>query len=801
MTDLDEQLRREERMKELGRHRARRTQARHEQRGEASETPAGIRFCKTYLEPLAQAIETYVREAMTGRASRKQIAATYLDGVDPKLAAYLTVRAVVACAAIRLTLKATAQRIAKSIESELLAQAFEDANTPLFKSVMKQASARNLCPTHKALALARANKHFQVTEQSLWTSSQKIAIGTRLIELCQIELGLVDVTFVKRGRNHYTHELTLKPNILEWYLKHNEAALLARPLYMPTRTPPKDWSSPRSGGFESISTRLLSRHFKGHEELLAQADMAPVYRGINGLQRTPWRINERVYEVMRRAWDEGLDLPGIPKRDDEPVPSMPEHIQALPEDHEDRKAWRRSARLIHERNAKAISARFEMARAMDIAAELQGAPFHFPHRLDFRGRVYAMTTSLNPQGSDEMRSLLEFAEGVPLGERGVFWLGVHGANLFGNDKVSLEDRYQWARQQRRQVAALARDPLANLWWTEADKPWSFLAWCFEWAEADRDYVSRLPIALDGSCNGIQHFSAVLRDPVGGAAVNLVPQDKPNDIYQRVADRVNDRLRKIVDEGGEDAWIASGWLQFGITRKITKRPVMVVPYGGTFKSCQEYVAESVREAPTAHTFGADTHRAVLVLARLVWASIGDVVIAARAAMDWLQKCARVANANGLDLEWTTPSGFRCLQAYRKVDARRVQTTFHGSIIFFTSTESTDVIEKAKNASAIAPNFVHSMDASALMLTIGACLDEGITSFAMIHDSYGTHAGRTDDLARILRQKFVQMYTDHDVLAEFRDTLVARLGPDVELPPLPERGSLDLNAVLESDYFFA
>jgi DNA-directed RNA polymerase len=36
--------------------------------------------------------------------------------------------------------------------------------------------------------------------------------------------------------------------------------------------------------------------------------------------------------------------------------------------------------------------------------------------------------------------LIEFAEGKPLGERGVWWLGVHGANLWGNDKVSLESQ-------------------------------------------------------------------------------------------------------------------------------------------------------------------------------------------------------------------------------------------------------------------------------------------------------------------------------------------------------------------------
>ena len=39
--------------------------------------------------------------------------------------------------------------------------------------------------------------------------------------------------------------------------------------------------------------------------------------------------------------------------------------------------------------------------------------------------------------------------------------------------------------------------------------------------------------MDGSCNGLQNFSAMLRDEVGGKAVNLIPSDKPQDVYMEV----------------------------------------------------------------------------------------------------------------------------------------------------------------------------------------------------------------------------------------------------------------------------
>src|SRR5262249_3123305 len=157
-----------------------------------------------------------------------------------------------------------------------------------------------------------------------------------------------------------------------------------------------------------------------------------------------------------------------------------------------------------------------------------------------RGRCYASSTSLNPQGPDEVRALLEFSEGKALGISGRRWLAIHGANLWGEDKVSLDEREKWAYANQYKIWAAAEDPLTDRWWCEADKPWSFLAWCLEWHAAfmttqfqPQFYLSHMPIALDGSCNGLQHLSAMLRDPVGGAAVNLVPSPTPSDIYAEV----------------------------------------------------------------------------------------------------------------------------------------------------------------------------------------------------------------------------------------------------------------------------
>ena len=72
--------------------------------------------------------------------------------------------------------------------------------------------------------------------------------------------------------------------------------------------------------------------------------------------------------------------------------------------------------------------------------------------------------------------------------------------------------------------------------------------------------------------------------------------------------------------------------------------------------------------------------------------------------------------------------------------------------------------------------------------------------MVHDSYGTHSSNMPTLSNILREEFVSMYEEHDVLNELRDHAIKTLGTeDVPLPP--SMGNLDIRNVLKSDYFFA
>ena len=75
------------------------------------------------------------------------------------------------------------------------------------------------------------------------------------------------------------------------------------------------------------------------------------------------------------------------------------------------------------------------------------------------------------------------------------------------------------------------------------------------------------------------------------------------------------------------------------------------------------------------------------------------------------------------------------------------------------------------------------------TINKCHQYGIKDFAMVHDSYGTHAPMMPMMSDILRQEFVEMYQQHDVLQELRDHAIIQLGTD-DIPHPPKHGNLDL-----------
>ncbi len=532
------------------------------------------------------------------------------------------------------------------------------------------------------------------------------------------------------------------------------------------------------------------------------ADMSQELAAVNTLQRVGWRINAKMLDAIKLV-AKHYDMEEILSQAEVPRPDKPEWLRdGMTKDDMDELQleefvkWKRGVAEWHtERKIRGTKwGRFY--NAMRIADKFRDYPaLHFVYFVDFRGRKYVQTTGVSPQGSDMQKALLEFAEGKPLNSKeAIEWFKITGANRWGYDKASLADRVKWVDDRSELILAFASDPISNPEWMEADAPLQFLAWCLEyhaWVQ-DKSFPSRIAVGMDGSCNGLQNFSAMLRDELGGKATNLVPSTLPNDIYQMVA-TVTERLL-LAAEADEHGY-RQRWLKHGMNRTLVKRSVMTLPYGSTRYSCAEFIVQDYLRGGKVPEFEkAEYARAANYLSHFVWQAIGEVVVKAREAMDWLQDAAKVLVKKGAEsITWITPSGFPAIQSYWEQSIHQVRTQLCGSAMLKIHKDK-DTPDRNRHKNGIAPNFVHSLDASHLTLTVNAATGIGITSLAMIHDDYGTHAADAPELYRIIREVFVGMYEGYDPLQEFAEVN----GIDAELPAL---GGLDIRQVLDSPYFFS
>ena len=141
---------------------------------------------------------------------------------------------------------------------------------------------------------------------------------------------------------------------------------------------------------------------------------------------------------------------------------------------------------------------------------------------------------------------------------------------------------------------------------------------------------------------------MLRDEKAGRLVNLLPSDKPQDIYQLVADTVTEKLKK---DASENKPYAQLWLSYGIKRTTTKRSIMTICYGSTRYSCTDFVVEDLvkrKDKGENHPFVDDVFRPASYLASVIWDSIGDNLKSARVGMKYLQDIARIVSKEQLPI---------------------------------------------------------------------------------------------------------------------------------------------------------
>ncbi|GLB44584.1 putative DNA-dependent RNA polymerase catalyzes the transcription of DNA into RNA using the four ribonucleoside triphosphates as substrates [Lyophyllum shimeji] len=677
---------------------------------------------------------------------------------------------------------------------------------------------RNLLQRRVAAAKVMSDAEGWTAE---WTQHVRSKIGGILVE-CLMDVAEVRREGVDKNGNkifevqpafYHTYEymrgqklgvIRLNPVVSERLAKDRLHDTL-HPRHLPMLVKPKPWVSHNNGGYLYNKTHAM--RFKESAEQMSYLKHAAeagnvelVFAGLDVLGSTPWQINKQVFDVVLEVWNRGERMGKLPPAvHDEPEPQPPENMDT---DIKAKSIYLQRLKAWSANKANNHSDRCSVNYKIEIARAFLGDTIYLPHNLDFRGRAYPIPPHLSHIGDDLSRGLLKFGEAKPLGERGLRWLKIHLSNLYGFDKAPFDERVEFVEKHLDDIYDSATKPLeGRRWWLKADDPWQCLATCMELHAAlesgdPHAFMSSLPVHQDGTCNGLQHYAALGGDDRGAQQVNLAAGDRPSDVYTHVGEMVEQVLDEDAKKGERYAIMLKG----KISRKVVKQTVMTTVYGVTFVGAREQIERQLKDKKVVPD--EECWKAASYLASKTIQCIGDLFSGATAIQNWFSYCARLISRSipqerlpeamaeqkrstkaprkkftlsdtrlkkeqMTSVVWTTPLGLPIVQPYRKANRKQIKTSLQ--TVYISDPNSPAEVNSLKQASAFPPNFIHSLDATHMMLTALECRTQGLT-FASVHDSYWTHACSIDKMSEIIRDTFIALHSS-DVLqkldAEFRE----------------------------------
>ncbi|QGH73773.1 DNA directed RNA polymerase [Vibrio phage vB_VhaP_VH-5] len=603
-----------------------------------------------------------------------------------------------------------------------------------------------------------------------------------------------------------------------------QSAAKALVKYPPMLLPPRKWKGQYEGGyltewFQHHSPMCGVRYIKREQkawvlEHLNSPQSAPVRSAMDKAQEVPYRVNKATLSILRAATATRRGILGLPSFVPAKEPVFPlganwQKDEATDLELERFQFWKTQMAAWYTSEAKRKGRHVGiLGKIRELVKYQDEEALYFPTFIDWRGRLY-FRSSLHPQTSDAIKGCLEFAEGKRLGVDGLFWLKVHVANCCGYDKHDPTIKAQYVDDNWLIIQDFINNPL-EVDAPDPDTAFTLLQAGLALQEAldlpdPTEYTCHVPVAMDASCSGLQHLSALTRDTTGAFYTNLVDNgsDQKSDIYVRVAE-VADELksslctRKLKTEEGtktiHDSVLEHYWKDKPISRKLAKSPVMTFVYGSTLITTIEGIALEMESAGMPDIL--DEEGKLLysrnALATPVGKALREGVVStvpeAAKMMKYLQNIVRKHPEKCL--RWLTPLGVPVVNwAEGSVSKRIIIRSMGVSAITF----STDTGEYNTRiaANGIVPNFVHSMDGTHLCMTL-----LGFNGNILpIHDSLATHPSDVSTMHEVLRETFVELYSNLTIEKFLEDN-----GINIEDYTPPEQGTLTLEDVLESRFMF-
>ena len=772
---IDEQMTLEREAISLGKKRLHDQTIKLENQNYASATIYGISSIETLLPRLIERIDnttSRIHERKNGVAFKD--IHKYLKDLDTESAA------IIAC---KITFDKVfgykegcnqavnvCESIGHAIESECQMRHYETHAPGLLNVLKKNYWHRAIGTNQKLVVIRTLMNRYDVKQWATWSRGIRIKLGAWLLECLMDSSQWFTRQHIRQGLKSNNIFVVPTPEFMDIKDDVMANAKLFSPLAWPMLIPPRDWTNETPGGYMLNEVMLghdLVRHCNGH---CIQGETPLAF--LNKIQKIAYRLNPFTITVAEALQEKGRSVGKFLPIIDYDLPPKPADIA---ENKDSRKAYRRQAAEINNKRAAEFKRSCRTRMTMEAVQRFKNRErFYIPWSFDYRGRAYPIPAFLTPQDTDFGKALIISADPAYITDAGRRWLAFQVATTYGLDKSTMSERLDWVMENIPLITRVAEDPIGNIGdWEAADEPWQFLSACEEYhavvTKRTRN-TTRLFVATDATCSGLQILAGLARDRKTAQLVNVLPSERPQDAYKVVAETAKPHIPNSL----HNVW----------DRKCVKRTVMTIPYNAKPFSNRSYIRDALKEKG----FEIDKED-LTVTVKAVRSAMNDVVPGCLQVMKWIEdEVVKAIKRGSTELQWVTPSGFVVNQYIMLKEKKNIKLQLLGECRLKIAVDK-DKVDLSRHKAATAPNLIHSLDASLLHLSVQR-FDKPI---ALIHDSVLTRAVDMDELSAIIRETYMHLFAEHDYLNDFASQIGAETKP-------PIIGDLKPESVIDSTYFF-
>ena len=625
-------------------------------------------------------------------------------------------------------------------------------------------------------------------------------IGAYFVQ-CLIEIDILYQSLDIKAGTHLEKEYYIRvPDNLRSNFLTNSEGILHTPQKLPMVCEPKDYvysdnnSKNILGGYLLNDVHYTDYLFKdkvGYEIDTKLKEDNIVVDLINGLSKTPYKINKNVLEFIKLY---GLEK-GIILDDTEKKIS---NFMKNPYKYYTKK---------EKNDLRSLSSKISLQKNILNIAECYSdmEKLYFPVRLDNRTRIYCETDYFDYQKSDLAKGLILFVKpGIMLKSDIdiINYFKAYGANMFGEglDKKSFNYRVKWVDSNSNDILNFRDNDIIN----KSENKACFLAFCFEYERftefmdnlESTSFSTCLPIQLDASCNGYQHLALLTRETSMFNKLNLGKLNKnqnPNDFYSYTLDQIYSHIRYKIKtlEGKQDKSVKESdyleslkrLLKTALDRSIVKSIIMTNSYNASVLRLIEYLASNLNQKfvdvsvegktvkkrrywykdPESLITRSDISNFIMCMKEVLYMELPKI----KELGNYLDSIAKICTKLNMDIPWNLPSGAMVRESYQKEKTYQLKAFSFLKAKYTFKKYIKGKFDLRKQKRSTMPNLIHSLDATTIALLYKDY--KNIGCLYTIHDCFATTANHVPMLIDVLKSVYLKLYSSEDYLLQF-DKLV-------------------------------